>query len=161
MDKDIRLLTKAEKEYILAFCQKRENMPSFGRHPVIWTIVAAMFGCFWGFFFGFLYHSLTTGLFAGTISFMIIMGFMLGIGLPIIFGFKTIPEMIEKDLMFVQEARYENTVGKPYMIFVTRKIKGKMKYASMDMVQCEKFEPGDRIILLQMRGRKWAFRARK
>ena len=161
MSKDIRLLTKAEKEYILAFCAKRENLPAFARHPVLWTIVVAMFGSFWGVFFGYLSRSVSTGLFAGVISFVIIMGFMLGIGLPIVSGFRSIPEMIDKDQMYVQEARYEGTVAKPYMIFVTRKINGKMKYASMDMIKCEKFEQGDRIILLQIRGRKWAFSARK
>ena len=47
------------------------------------------------------------------------------------------------------------------MIFVTMKEKGRSKYVRVDLLKCEEFESGDRIIILQKRGRKWAFKARK
>ena len=74
-------------------------------------------------------------------------------------GFKNIPEMIANDQLYVQEATYHETVSKGYMIFVTRRVNGKTKYRTVDILKCEDFEKNDKIIILQMRGRKWAFKA--
>lgn len=76
-------------------------------------------------------------------------------------GFKNIPEMIANDQLYVQEATYHETVSKGYMIFVTRRVNGKTKYGTVDILKCEDFEKDDKIIILQMRGRKWAFKAGK
>ena len=36
-----------------------------------------------------------------------------------------------------------------------------MMYGTVDILKCEDFEKDDKIIILQMRGRKWAFKAGK
>ena len=76
-------------------------------------------------------------------------------------GFKNIPEMIANDQLYVQEAIYHETITKGYMIFVTRRVNGKTKYGNVDILKCETFEMNEMIIILQMRGRKWAFKAGK
>ncbi len=80
---------------------------------------------------------------------------------PVMKGFKNIPEMIANDQLYVQEATYHETVSKGYMIFVTRRVNGKTKYGTVYILKCEDFEKDDKIIILQMRGRKWAFKAGK
>lgn len=161
MNKDSRLLTENEKKYILDFCAKKENLPPFAKHPVLFTALFLAFAVFFGCFFGLLSQKTMTGLLAFFVSFAIMMIFVLGLVIPVISGFRTIPESIKNDQMYVQEATYEETVGKSYMIFVTMKEKGRSKYGSVDLLKCEKIESGDRIIILQKRGRKWAFKARK
>ena len=69
--------------------------------------------------------------------------------------------MIANDQLYVQEATYHETITKGYMIFVTRRVNGKTKYGNVDILKCETFEMNEKIIILQMRGRKWAFKARK
>ena len=119
MNKDSRLLTENEKKYILDFCAKKENLPPFAKHPVLFTALFLAFAVFFGCFFGLLSQKTMTGLLAFFVSFAIM------------------------------------------MIFVTMKVKGRSKYGSVDLLKCEKIESGDRIIILQKRGRKWAFKARK
>ncbi len=34
MSNDIRLLTESEKEFILDFCAKKENLPPVAKHPL-------------------------------------------------------------------------------------------------------------------------------
>ena len=119
MNKDRRLLTENEKKYILDFCAKKENLPPFAKHPVLFTALFLAFAVFFGCFFGLLSQKTMTGLLAFFVSFAIM------------------------------------------MIFVTMKVKGRSKYGSVDLLKCENIESGDRIIILQKRGRKWAFKARK
>ena len=50
MSKDIRLPTKAEKEYILDFCKNTGNRPLFIKRPVIFTMAFIAFAAFFGVF---------------------------------------------------------------------------------------------------------------
>ena len=161
MSKDIRLPTKAEKEYILDFCKNTGNRPLFIKRPVIFTMAFIAFAAFFGVFFGWLDHKLLTGILAFTISFAAMMFIVLSQIIPMMNGYKALPEMIANDQLYVQEATYHETITKGYMIFVTRRVNGKTKYGNVDILKCETFEMNEKIIILQMRGRKWAFKARK
>ena len=161
MSKDIRLLTKAEKEYILDFCHNKENRPMFIRRPVFFAVIFIAFAAFFGLFFGWMDHKYLTGILVFFVSFAIMMFFVLSQVIPVMIGFKSIPEWIANDQLYVQEATYHETVSKGYMVFVTGRVKGKSRYGTVDILKCEVFEKDDKIIILQMRGRKWAFKARK
>lgn len=59
------------------------------------------------------------------------------------------------------KAIYEMTSGKYNTVYLEMYKKGKMKNDGYNLLVCEPVQKGDKVIVLQMHGRAWVYKARE
>ena len=81
----------------------------------------------------------------------------------IIYYFLNLQVVIKKikaNRMYVKEAIYEKTSGKYNRVYLQMYKKGKLRYSGYHLLLHEPLNKGDKVIVLQMRGRAWVYKVK-
>ena len=153
----MRLPKPKEKEHIIEVCRNSQD-PMFIRKK--WLFLIAYLGVSaFGFAYSYLINrDLLVAIWVGILIFLILIGMTIGILIPYVRGIRKIPELLESDKMLVEEATYDKTSLRYNTTYVMISDHGRKKYKGIDVTRMEKFESGDRILILKNRGFKWAFK---
>lgn len=154
-----RLLTEVEKKVILDGYNnmKKSNLIIILAVAFLIYIIASIM---WGAVWWIIYGNAETGIRQGLICFMVISIFT---GVWVIQHFvklKVIVKKVQDNTLYVKEAIYEKTSGKYNTVYLQMYNKGKMTYDGYSLLVREQLQRGDKVIVLQMKGRKWVYKAR-
>jgi hypothetical protein len=172
METTYRLLTENEKEYILNFCQDRENRPAVYKRPLPYVLlclaIGALVGCVVGLllentsYFDYHVSSSIQGVIAGVVVFLYCMLLVFSGKTDIYKAFRSIPEAVLKDQMKAEEATYvDRNVRKSGLHSFTWLHFQERDYLLDNLFLCEQPVKDERYIILLNQGRKWVFRARE
>lgn len=67
---------------------------------------------------------------------------------------------IKANRMYVKEAIYEKTSGKYNRVYLQMYKKDKLRYSGYHLLLREPLNKGDKVIVLQMRGRAWVYKVK-
>lgn len=150
-----RLLTQKEREFII----ESWNQIKWTEVKIGWLIgivYFAIISILWG------YINVTgTGLRGGVIAFLFLCGFtgvLISINLGKWYG---LVKKAKSNTLYAREAIYDKTTGMYHITFLYIYKKGKIKYHGANMLVREKVQKGDKVIVLQMKGQAWVYKARE
>ncbi len=158
--KEERILTEKEKEYITE-CYNKIKWSNFAIIFGVGLIVYLLVSFLWGFVWWGISHDIVIGTRQGLCCFFLI---FCGTSLWVIKHFwdlQAVIKRVKKNTMYAKEAIYEMTSGKYNTVYLEMYKKGKLKYDGYNLLVREPLQKGDKVIVLQMRGRKWVYKARE
>ena len=171
MKTGLRLLSEKEKEYILNYCQNKENWPSVYRNPVPYVLISIIIGVLFGYSFGQAFDdtyifsmpvsTFVQGCIVGLFIFADCILLFFGVNSNILKAFKSLPEKVKTDQVEVEEVTYSGSSvrsGKYTRVWLYFK---EDSYTWNDLHICEYLAKNGKYIILQMKGKKWVFKARK
>ncbi len=160
IEKEERLLTEKEREYIIG-CHSKTRWSIFAIIFGIGFIVYLLVSFLWGFAWWWISHDIASGIRQGLCCFFLI---FCGTGLWVIKYFwdlQTVIKRVKTNTMYAKEAIYEMTSGKYNTVYLETYKKGKIKYDGYNLLVREPVQKGDKVIVLQMHGRAWVYKARE
>lgn len=159
LEKTERLLTENERKAILdayAGIKKSNFVIIFGVGLLIYLIVSLLWGFAWSgtscdieiilrqSFYCFLLIFCGTSLWA----------------IKHFWNLQIVIKRVKANTMYAKEAIYEKTTGKYNWVYLEMYKNGKLKYDGYNVLVREPLQKGDKVIVLQMRGKAWVYKAR-
>ena len=160
IEKEERLLTEKEKESIIE-CYDKIKWSNFAIIFGVGLIVYVLVSFLWGLVWWGMSQDIAMGIRQGFCCFFLI---FCGTSLWVIKHFSdlhTVIKRVKTNTMYAKEAIYEMTSGKYNTVYLEMYKKGKRKYDGYNLLVREPLQKGDKVIVLQMRGRAWVYKARK
>ena len=159
IEKEERLLTEEEKKYVIDGYNKI-RWSNFALIFGLTFIIYVLLGLLWGLIWWSVDQDITMGLRQGFGLLFFITGIT---SIWIIYYFLNLQVVIKKikaNRMYVKEAIYEKTSGKYNRVYLQMYKKGKLRYSGYHLLLREPLNKGDKVIVLQMRGRAWVYKVK-
>ncbi len=160
IEKEERLLTEKERDYI-AECYSQIKWSNFvilfGVGFIVYAFVSFLFGLVW---WG-IGQEVAIGIKYGLGCFLLISFGTILWTIKHFWDLHTVIKKVRTNTMYAKEAIYMTSSGNGGTVYLEMYKNGKLKYDGYNLLVREPLQKGVIVIVLQMRGRAWVYKARK
>lgn len=160
IEKEKRLLTEKEKEYIIE-CYNKIKWSNYVIIFGVGFIVYVLLSCFWGLIVWGMSEDIAEGIRQGFGCFVLMFCFTALCVTKHFWDLHIVIKRTKANTMYAKEAIYDETTGKYHIVYLEMYKKGKLKYDGYNLLVREPLQKGDKVIVLQMRGQAWVYKARE